>query len=237
MASMMMQFIISDEKNDPHKWLQLMLELTSSLLPGTDVYKLYNHILSTCANPKRAYLHLSVIASLTDPLPILQISTLLGPWFGMDVQTTLIQLWSVLNIPTDNTLPMNIYHLSICNYVSNPLNCSLPQVCNIASPHSLLAHLSFHLMSEIRESSALLDAFSELKKQSQAMQPQDPHRLKDSLAFLIQPPEPVSVLIRMLWLQGDHRLDVQSWLETVDGSVWLQTHNGRTWLWTYCRKD
>jgi len=45
---------IDDEYNDPHDRLQLMLELTSELLPGTEVYKLYDRILSTCADPNRA---------------------------------------------------------------------------------------------------------------------------------------------------------------------------------------
>jgi hypothetical protein len=50
----MMIFIIDDEDNDPYDRLQLMLELMSELLPGTDVYKLYDRIISTCADPKRA---------------------------------------------------------------------------------------------------------------------------------------------------------------------------------------
>ncbi|KAG1823853.1 uncharacterized protein BJ212DRAFT_1296383 [Suillus subaureus] len=79
--------------------------------------------------------------------------------------TTLIQLWSVMDIPTDSTHPMNIYHSSIHDYIYDPSNCGLPQVCNITSPHSLLAHLSLHLMTEITESTALLDALSELEKQ------------------------------------------------------------------------
>ncbi|KAG2338691.1 hypothetical protein BDR05DRAFT_951752 [Suillus weaverae] len=124
-ASTMMMFI-DGEDNDPHDQLQLMLELTSELLPGTEVYKLYDCILSTCANPMRAYLHLSVVATLIDPLPISQISTLLGP-VGRDVETTLMQLRSVMDIPADSTLPVNIYHSSIRDYVSDPSNCSLPQ--------------------------------------------------------------------------------------------------------------
>ncbi|OAX33230.1 hypothetical protein K503DRAFT_804536 [Rhizopogon vinicolor AM-OR11-026] len=62
-ASTMVKFI-NDGYNDPRDQLQLMLELTSELLPGTEVYKLYDSILSTCADPKRAYLHLSVVAAL-----------------------------------------------------------------------------------------------------------------------------------------------------------------------------
>ncbi|KAG1815126.1 uncharacterized protein BJ212DRAFT_1481654 [Suillus subaureus] len=83
----------------------LMLKLTSELLPGTEVYKLYDCILSTCANPKWAYIHLSIVAALTDPLPIAQILSLFSPGLGRDVQTMLIQLWSVMDIPTDSTLP------------------------------------------------------------------------------------------------------------------------------------
>jgi hypothetical protein len=69
-----------------------MLKLTSKLLPGTEVYKLklYDCIFSTCADPKRAYMHLSIVAALADPLSISQISTLLGPGLGRDVQTTLM---------------------------------------------------------------------------------------------------------------------------------------------------
>ncbi|KAG1839965.1 hypothetical protein DFJ58DRAFT_858612 [Suillus subalutaceus] len=109
-TSMMMKFIIDDEDNDPHDRLQLMLQLTSSLLPGTE-----------------AYMHLSIVAALADPLPISQISSLLGPGLGRDVQTMLIQLWSVMDIPTDSTHPVNIYHSSVHNYIFDPSNCSLPQ--------------------------------------------------------------------------------------------------------------
>ncbi|KAG1803968.1 uncharacterized protein BJ212DRAFT_1486927 [Suillus subaureus] len=178
-----MKFIIDGEDKVSHDWLKLMLELTSKLLTGTEVYKLYDYILSTCADPEQAYLHLSLVATLADPLPISQLSTLLGPGLGRDVQTTLIQLQSVMDIPTDSTLPMNIFYLSIHNYVSNPLNCSLPQVCDITSPHSLLAGSALHLMvKDIPESMALLGALSELKKQSKAMQPKQqgspqPHSL------------------------------------------------------------
>ncbi|KAG1855756.1 hypothetical protein DFJ58DRAFT_727416 [Suillus subalutaceus] len=126
-ASTMMKFIIDDEDDDPRDRLQLMLKLTSELLPGTEVYKLYDCILSTCADPKRAYMHLSIVAALADPLPISQISSLLGPGLGRDVQRTLIQLRSVMDIPTDSTLPMNIYHSSVRDYVSDPLNCGLPE--------------------------------------------------------------------------------------------------------------
>ncbi|KAG1763392.1 hypothetical protein EDD22DRAFT_506505 [Suillus occidentalis] len=49
-ASTMMKFI-DDKNHDPCDRLQLMLELTSELLPGTEVHKLYDCILSTCADP------------------------------------------------------------------------------------------------------------------------------------------------------------------------------------------
>ncbi|KAG2028888.1 hypothetical protein BDR03DRAFT_1096362, partial [Suillus americanus] len=212
-----MKFIVDNEDNDPYGRLQLMLKLTSELLPGTEVYKLYDCVLSTCADPKRAYMHLSIVAALADPLPISQISSLLGPSLGRDVQTTLIQLRSVMDIPTDSTLPVNIYHSSIRDYVSDPSNCSLPQVRehNMPSPHPLLADSSIRLMMKnTPESTALLVALSELEKQSQAMQPEDPHRLKFSLSFLVRPPEPLSVLICMLWLRGDRTSDLQYWLET-----------------------
>ncbi|KAG2150878.1 hypothetical protein DEU56DRAFT_691875, partial [Suillus clintonianus] len=145
-ASTMMKFIIGDEDHDPHDRLQLMLELTSELLPGTEVYELYDSILSTCTDPKRAFLHLSIVASLADPLSMSQISKLLGPGRGMDVETTLVQLRSVLDISTDTSLPVNIHHSSIRDYVSNPSNCSLTRAHDMPSPHSLLADSSLRLM-------------------------------------------------------------------------------------------
>jgi hypothetical protein len=152
-----------------------MLELTSELLPGMEVYKLYNLILSTCTDPSQAYQHLSVVAALVDPLPLSQILELLGPGEDRDVKKVLMQLWSVLHIPTDSSLPMNIYHSSIHNYVSNSSNCSLPQVQHITSPHSLLALYSFCLiMEDIPKGMALLDALTELNKHSQTLQHQDP---------------------------------------------------------------
>ncbi|KAG1803082.1 hypothetical protein EV424DRAFT_1331183, partial [Suillus variegatus] len=116
-ASTMMKFIIDDEDKDPSDRLQLMLKLTSELLPGTEVFKLYDCILSTCADPKRAYMHLSIVAALADPLPISQISSLLGTGLGRDVRTTLMQLRSVVDIPIDSILPVNIHHSSIRDYV------------------------------------------------------------------------------------------------------------------------
>jgi hypothetical protein len=40
-ASTMMNFI-DDGYNDPHDRLQLMLDLTSKLLPGTEMYEFYD---------------------------------------------------------------------------------------------------------------------------------------------------------------------------------------------------
>ncbi|KAG1875453.1 hypothetical protein DFJ58DRAFT_740975 [Suillus subalutaceus] len=68
-ASTMMKFIVDNKDDDPRDRLQLMLKLTSELLPGTEVYKLYDCILSTCADPKRAYMHLSIVAALICPTP------------------------------------------------------------------------------------------------------------------------------------------------------------------------
>ncbi|OAX38538.1 hypothetical protein K503DRAFT_800353 [Rhizopogon vinicolor AM-OR11-026] len=113
-ASAVVRFV-DDGYNDPRDRLQLILELTSELLPRTEVFALYDHILSTCANPERAYLHLSVVAALADPLPISQISELLGPGEGRDVEAALVQLQSVMDIPTDSSLPVNIHHSSVCD--------------------------------------------------------------------------------------------------------------------------
>ncbi|KAG2128242.1 hypothetical protein DEU56DRAFT_758440 [Suillus clintonianus] len=190
-ASTMMKFI-DDGDNDPCDRLQVMLNLASELLPGTEVYKLYDSILSTCADSERAYLHLSIVAALADPLPISQLSKLLGPGLGRDVETTLMQLRSVMDIPTDISLPVNIYHSSVRDYVSDSSHCSISQVRDIPSPHSLLARSSFRLMmKEIPERSALLDVLSGLKKCSQSMKSQDPRGLQESLSFLVQPPEPL----------------------------------------------
>jgi hypothetical protein len=119
-------------------------------------------------------MHLSIVAALADPLSISQISTLLGPGLGGNVQTTLMQLRSLVDIPTDTSLPVNMYHSSVRDYVSDPSNCSLPQVRehSMPSPHSLLANSSVLLMmNEISESTALSDALSDLKKQFDAMRP------------------------------------------------------------------
>ncbi|KAG1759044.1 hypothetical protein EDD22DRAFT_160836 [Suillus occidentalis] len=225
-ASTMMKFI-DDRQNDPRDRLHLMLDLASELLPGTDVYELYDHILFTCADPKLAYLHLSVVTALTDPLPISQISELLGPGQGRDVEKVLVQLRSIINIPPDSNLPVNIYHSSVRDYVSHCSNSSL----YITSPHSLLAHSSLRLMmQELPDRSTLLEALSALKKQNQAMEPHDPKNLARSLSFIVQPPEPMQVLITFMWLRGNRSSELQFWLETLDGCAWLETLDGCAWL-------
>lgn len=233
-ASTMIRFIVNDGYRDPRDRVELMLELTHGFLPGTEVYKLYDLILSTCANPKRAYQHLSIVAALADPLPIAQISKLLGPGQGRDVETVLVQLRSLMDIPTDSCLPVNIFHSSVHDYASDPSNCGLPDIQNIISPHSLLAKSCLHLMMEgTPRCMTLLDALSKLSKQSRAMEPRDPQRLKQSLAFVVQPPEPMQVLIGLLWLRGYRGSDLHFWLETLDGRAWLGTQDGRDWLQTW----
>ncbi|KAG1818307.1 hypothetical protein EV424DRAFT_1620487 [Suillus variegatus] len=143
-ASTMMKFI-DDGYSDPQDCLELMLELTNELLPGTEVYELYNCILSTCSNPDRAYQHLSIVAALADPLLISQILKLLGPGRNCDVKAMLKQLRSFMDIPADSSHPMNIYHSSIRDYASDFSNCSLHGLQPIP-PHSLLAEYSFCLM-------------------------------------------------------------------------------------------
>ncbi|KAG1790993.1 uncharacterized protein HD556DRAFT_1487730 [Suillus plorans] len=232
-ASTMMKFI-DDPYNDPRDRLHLMLELTSELLPGTEVYELHDRILSTCADPKLAYLHLSVVAALTDPLPISQISELLGPGQGRDVEKVLVQLRSVIDVPPNRSLPVNIYHSSVRDYVSHRSNCSL----YITSPHSLLAYSSLRLMvQELPGRSALLDALLALKKQSQVMEPHDPKNLTHSLSFVVQPPEPMQVLITLLWLRANHSSELQFWLGTQDGCAWLESLDGRAWLQTQEGKE
>jgi len=119
------------------------------------------------------------------------------------VEIALVQLRSVMEIPADRDLPVNIYHSSIRDYVSDPSNCGLSEVQHITSPHSLLALSSLCLMiPDIRgrANTALLDALLELKGQSQAMQSDDPRRLKDTLSFIVKPPEPLQVVIYFLFL-------------------------------------
>jgi hypothetical protein len=236
-ASTMLKFI-DDGSNDPRDRLQLMLELTSELLPGTEVYNLYDSILSTCANPTRAYLHLSVVAALADPLPMSQISELLGPREGRDVEEALVQLRSIMDIPTDSSLPVNIYHSSVRDYVSDPSNCSLPQVQYISPPHVLLARSSLRLIIQyVPAGTALLDALSELKQRSHAMQARDSHDLKHTLSFIVQPPEPLGVLICLLWLREGRGSGLRSWLGDLNGRAWLQTQAGIDWLETQAGID
>jgi environmental stress-induced protein Ves len=246
-ASTMIKFI-DDGYNDPRDRLQLMLDLTSNLLPGTEVYKLYDRILSTCTDPKRAYLHLSIVSSLADPLPISQISNLLGPGEGKDVESSLIQLRSVMDIPTDSSLPVNIHHSSVRDYVSDPSNCSLLEGHHITSPDSLLARSSLRLMvQDMPEKTAFLDAFSELSRQSRAMRSNIPQRLQHTLSFIVLPPEPLQILLGLLWLRRDYSdpyscqwlktLDGHAWLQTPEGKNWLQTRWGRHWLWNTCGED
>ncbi|KAG2113691.1 hypothetical protein DEU56DRAFT_191327 [Suillus clintonianus] len=229
-ASTMMKFI-DDRHNDPRDRLQLMLELTSKLLPGTEVYKLYDRILTTCADPSLAYLHLSVVCALADPLPISQISTLLGPSQGRDVESVLVQLRSVIEIPSDSRFPVNIYHSSVRDYVSHRSNCTLRQVQYIASPHSLLAVSSLHLMvQDIPDCSGLLNALSALKRYSQVMESHNPRSLTPSLSFMVQRPDPMRALIALIWLRGNRGSELHFWLETLDGRAWLATHGGKEWL-------
>ncbi|KAG1893672.1 uncharacterized protein F5891DRAFT_765248 [Suillus fuscotomentosus] len=235
-ASTMIKFV-NDGYNDPQDRLELMLELTNELLPGTEVYELYNRILSTCSNPNRAYQHLSIVAALADPLPISQISKLLGPGQGSDVEATLKQLRSFMDIPADSSHPVNIYHSSIRDYSSDSSNCSLPELQPIL-PHSLLAYSSFRLMiQDIPARTALMDALLKLKSQNQAMQPHDPRNLQQSLAFIVEPPEPLQVLMGLLWHRGARRSGLRSWLRTFDGHAWLQTQCGEHYLQTQKGED
>ncbi|OAX32423.1 hypothetical protein K503DRAFT_805238 [Rhizopogon vinicolor AM-OR11-026] len=83
---------------------------------------------------------------------------LIGPGQVRDVETMLTQLRSVVDIPTDSSLPMNIYHSFIHDYVSDTSNCGIPQLRDIPSPHSILALSSFRLMmKDPQESTTVLD--------------------------------------------------------------------------------
>lgn len=64
------------------------------------------------------------------------------------------------------------------------------------------------------------------------MQPKDPHRLQDSLAFLVQPLVPLSAVRCMLWLRENRTSDLQCWLGTVDGRAWSQIEAEQDWLET-----
>jgi len=232
-AFTMMNFI-DDGRSDPRDQLMLMLELTSKLLPGTEVFKFYDNILLTCADPERAYLHLSVVAALANPLPMSQISELLGPREGRDVERVLVQLRSVMDIPTDSNLPVNIYHSSVRDYVLEPSNCGLfeePYI--IPHPHALLAYSSLRLMiQDIPENTGLLDAILKLKSQNHAMESHPPQSLRDSLGFAVEPPTAQGVVITLLWLRGYRSPVLYSWLETRDGHAWLRTQEGKDWLET-----
>ncbi|KAG2345375.1 hypothetical protein BDR05DRAFT_135246 [Suillus weaverae] len=235
-ASTMMKFV-DDGYNDPRDRLELMLELTNELLPGTEVYELYNCILATCSDPNRAYQHLSIVAALADPLPISQISKLLGPGQGSDIATVLVQLRSFMDVSTDSSKPVNIYHSSIRDYVLDFSNCTLPRLQPTAT-HSVLAHSSFRLMiQDLPKSTNLLDALSELKEHNLAMQNDDPKSLQQSLAFVVEPPEPLRVLMGLLWLRGARGPGLRSWLETLDGRAWLQTQGGEDYLRTQKGED
>jgi hypothetical protein len=186
----------------------------------------------------RAYQHLSIVATLADPLPISQISKLLGPVEGIDVSTILVQLRSFMAIPDDSSQPVNIYHLSIHDYVSDFSNCSLPELQPVTAPHSLLAYSSFRLMiQDTSESTDLLDVLSELKEHNQAMQTDDPKNLQQTLAFVVEPPEPLNVLMGLLWLRGVCGPGLWVWLETLDGHAWLQTPGGEDYLRTQKGED
>ena len=229
-ASTMMKFI-GDRDEDPRDRLKLVLNLSCNLLPGTEAYKLFDLILSTCTEPKRAFLLLSIVASLAYPLPISQISKLLGPRKGSDVGMVLMQLRSLVDIPSDSNLPVKISHLSIRDYVSNPSNCSFPEVQYLTPPHALLADSSLcSIMRDIRGCTTLLDALSKLQRHSHPLHSRKFQSLQQSLAFIIQPPEPLQALICLLWLLGDRSSKLQFWLETIDGHAWLQTEDGKGWL-------
>lgn len=123
-----------------------------------------------------------LIATLADPLPISQVSKLLGPGQGRNVDKLLTQLRSIIHAPTDSSLPMNTYHSSVRDYVSHRSNCSLRQVQHITSPHSLFAPSSFCLM--MRD----LPDHTALTKLCNPGRPQF-----ENLIF--QPPEPLQVLM------------------------------------------
>jgi len=65
-----------------------------------------------------------VVTALMNPLPISQISKLLGPDEGRDVEGVPVQLRSK-DILADRSLPVNIFHTSVRNYVLKRSNCSL----------------------------------------------------------------------------------------------------------------
>ncbi|KAG2149363.1 hypothetical protein DEU56DRAFT_61609 [Suillus clintonianus] len=97
---------------------------------------------------------------------------------------------------------------------------------------SLKYNIPLHL-----DCSAPLNALSELKKQSQAMEPHDPQSLTQSLSFIVRPPELMQGLIHLLWHRGNRNSELQFWLEILDGRAWLQTQGGKDWLLTQGGKD
>jgi hypothetical protein len=116
-----------------------------------------------------------------------QISALLGPGLDRDIETVLMQMRSVMDVPTDDSLFPNIYRSSARDYV-------FPTPQTIASPKSyhittLPAPCFLFPPDDERDSrkNGFLDALSELKKHSQTMRLHDPQRSKDSLVFLVQP--------------------------------------------------
>lgn len=129
------------------------------------------------------------------PLPISQISELLGPGEGKDVETTLVQLQSVMVIPTDSRFSVNIHHSSAHDHVSEPSNCGL-------TVHHITSLLTFCLMIlDIPQSAGLMRSWN-WKRQSQAMQSNDPKSLRYSLAFIVESPESLQVLVGLLWPIG-----------------------------------
>src|SRR5882757_6528358 len=93
------------------------------------------------------------------------------------------------------------------------------------------------MIEHLPEGTALLDALSELERQSQAVESHDPQRLKHTLDFIVQRPEPLQVLIGLLWLRGNRDSESHFWLESLDGHVWLQTQGGQDWLQTQGGQD
>lgn len=113
----------------PYPGLQLELPAVS-LAPG-----------SAASLVLPAYLHLSVVAALVDPLPISQISELLGPDESQDVETVLMQLRSVMDIPTDSSFPVNIIHSFVSMLPTPRTAASLKyNVSRHATLYSLILH-------------------------------------------------------------------------------------------------
>jgi len=109
---------INDGHDDPCDRLQLMLELTSTLLPGTNVYMLYDHIPPTCVDSGRAQLHLLWLR-LRTLFRSLKFRDFLDRIEGKDVEGVLVQLRSK-DILADRSLSVNIFHASVRDYVLKP---------------------------------------------------------------------------------------------------------------------